>query len=324
MSEYTFEPLPKSTERARRAPAVLGKRPFVSFSNSLEDSAKCYVPSDPLVTAMNAAIAVGTPLLLTGEAGTGKTQAAYWAAETLGLGKVIHFQVKSSSQARDLLYSFDTVRYFRDAWPRASGVGPAEHATPLDDKERMKRYRSQGPLWQAMTSAPPRVLLIDEIDKAPRDFPNDLLHEIDQMEFDVAETGEPIRLEDPDHRPIVFITSNDERRLPEPFLRRCAFHHIEFSRTILEDAIRERQALGMMPAFGESFLKMAVDLFVQIRASEIDKKPATGECILWLQLLVAQFGVDESRLKGPLDKLPHLSLLLKNRQDADRLRQSAS
>ncbi|HYN19619.1 MAG TPA: MoxR family ATPase [Thermoanaerobaculia bacterium] len=312
MSDYDFEPLKGSKARPADDKNPLGRRPFVGFSTGLKASAKCYVPGELLVTAMHTAIAVGTPLLLTGEAGTGKTQAAYWAAETIGLGEVIHFQVKSTSQARDLLYSFDTVRYFRDSWAKGDG-GPSEPA--VDDRERMKRYRSKGPLWEAIETDRPRVLLIDEIDKAPRDFPNDLLHELDQMEIWAVETGEKATLTDPAHRPLVFITSNDERRLPEPFLRRCAFHYIEFSADILADAIRERRKQGVLPPFGDDFLKAAVTLFMNIRARELEKKPATGECILWLQVLVAQYGADEMKLKGPLHQLPHLSLLLKNRQD---------
>jgi len=312
MSDYDFEPLKGSKARPAHAKNPLGRRPFQDFSTGLKASAKYYVPDDALVTAMHTAIAVGTPLLLTGEAGTGKTQAAYWAAETLKLGDVIHFQVKSTSQARDLLYSFDTVRYFRDSWPKGNG-SPAEPA--VNDSERMKLYRSKGPLWEAIEADCPRVLLIDEIDKAPRDFPNDLLHELDQMEIRAVETDEKIMLKDQAHRPLVFITSNDERRLPEPFLRRCAFHHIEFSADILAAAISERSKQGVLPPFGDEFLKAAVDLFMKIRARELEKKPSTGECILWLQVLVAQYGADEEKLKGPLHKLPHLSLLLKNRQD---------
>lgn len=146
--------------------------------DGLKTDAPRFVPDIDLQEAINTALAVGEPLLLTGEPGTGKTQAAYYAAWKLGLGDVLHFQVKSDSTAQDLLYHFDSVRYFHDAHLRA-GVTLSK----MD-------YVEERPLWEALTSDKPRVLLIDEIDKAPRDFPNDLLHELDQMSFTVKETRE--------------------------------------------------------------------------------------------------------------------------------------
>ncbi|MEM9598401.1 MAG: AAA family ATPase, partial [Acidobacteriota bacterium] len=182
--DYPFDLVQKDfSERPEEARNLLRRRPFVRFLDTLEEGANHFAPGDRLEDAVNTALAVGSPLLMTGQAGTGKTQAAYWAARRLGLGEVLHFQVKSTSTARDLLYTFDTVRYFHDA-----NIQDAELAS-------RRRYLEPGMLWRAIdpgvdgeededsnrrTAAPsgPRLLLIDEIDKAPRDFPNDLLHEL--------------------------------------------------------------------------------------------------------------------------------------------------
>ena len=205
---------------------------------SFADDARCFVPDEKLVTAIQTAVAVGEPLLMTGEPGTGKTQAAYYAAYKLGLEPVIHFQVKSESTARDLLYHFDTVQYFHDAHFEKS---MNNDAIPHLDKYR---YIEKCPLWEAFEysdqTGQPAVLLIDEIDKAPRDFPNDLLHELDKMEFTIAELRNDPRAKvcsEKRIRPLVFITSNSERRLPEPFLRRCVYHHIRFNDTLIERAV---------------------------------------------------------------------------------------
>lgn len=209
---------------------------------SFKEDARCFVPDDQLVTAIEAAVAVGEPLLLTGEPGTGKTQAAYYAAYKLDLEPVIHFQVKSESTARDLLYHFDTVQYFHDAHFQKlqgeKGTTNENGARELLDKTR---YIDPQPLWEAFKrsdeTGKPAVLLIDEIDKAPRDFPNDLLHELDKMEFTIAETKALARSEKR-IRPLVFITSNSERRLPEPFLRRCVYHLFALTTPLLNVPLR--------------------------------------------------------------------------------------
>jgi len=183
--------------------SILRNRPFSKGYNSFANDARLFVPGEELEIAINTAVAVGAPLLITGEPGTGKTQAAYYTAYKLGLEPVLHFQVKSESSAGDLLYYFDAVRYFHDANTRSNGSS----AVSLDKKNYVERR----PLWEAFVSREPSVLLIDEIDKAPRDFPNDLLHELDKMEFTVAETQDRVRANS-ETRPIVFITSNSERR----------------------------------------------------------------------------------------------------------------
>jgi MoxR-like ATPase len=208
---------------------MLMQRPSQGIALSFQEDAQRFIPGEELETAINTAIAVSEPLLITGEPGTGKTQTAYYAAHKLGIEPVIHFQVKSDSTGKDLLYHFDTVRYFHDA-------NFAEDRKSLDKDD----YVEKRALWDAIVSEETKILLIDEIDKAPRDFPNDLLLELDKMEFKILETGKVIK-GDRNNRPIVFITSNSERRLPEPFLRRCVYHHITFDRNIVEKAVMMRR-----------------------------------------------------------------------------------
>ncbi len=175
MNEYPFR-LICHEKTGSLSPDILANRPFLEVDTSFKAEARFFIAGERLETAMNTAIAVGAPLLITGEAGTGKTQAAYYAAYKLGIEPVIHFQVKSDSTAKDLLYHFDTVRYFHDA-----------HLPNLHRRFKKENYIEKRALWEAMESNHPRVVLIDEIDKAPRDFPNDLLHELDQMEFTITQ-----------------------------------------------------------------------------------------------------------------------------------------
>ena len=261
-----------------------------------------FVSGEALETAINTAIAVGEPLLITGEPGTGKTQAAYYAAYRLGIEPVIHFQVKSDSTARDLLYHFDTVRYFHDAHVRTDGE-------PLDKG----RYVERRALWQAMHRST-RVLLIDEIDKAPRDFPNDLLHELDKMEFTVVETQEKILCRH-GPAPIVFITSNSERRLPEPFLRRCVYHHIRFDDELVKKAVESRR--DEYKNLHRDVLELAVKRFLKLRDASLRKRPATGELPCgsgswpWPRAPIRN---GSTRI---LSKLPYLGTLLKDHQDIE-------
>ncbi len=316
MAEYTFRvfnrdlrgALPPETRRQ------LLERPCVQVDASLSGTAGLYRPSEALENAMNTALAVGEPLLLTGEAGTGKTQAAYYAALQLDV-KLFPFQVKSNSVAGDLLYHFDTVRYFHDAHFAQQQAAPS--GAPLDKR----KYIEKRPLWQAFDWAQdqgyPAVLLIDEIDKAPRDFPNDLLHELDQMSIPVRETGEthccPREL-----RPVVFITSNDERRLPPAFLRRCVSHHIRLTDDLLWEAIDSHREL--YPQLNPEFLKLAVECFWNIRHQVKEKLPATGELLVWLQVLATDKGCRPDVLKTELSRLPHLGALIKQPEDLETLR----
>jgi MoxR-like ATPase len=239
IKHYPFDILNQVGRHEPADSSSLLDRPFAYFNHSLAEDAHRFVPGEELTLAINTAIAVGQPLLLTGEPGTGKTQAAYYTAYKLGVEPVLHFQVKSDSNASDLLYHFDAVRYFYDA----STKGRTMDAESEGERTELNKsdYVEKRALWLALESEVPRVLLIDEIDKASRDFPNDLLHELDQMQFTVAETQQIIP-ESPipkGQRPIVFITSNSERRLPEPFLRRCIYHHIKFDEELLRLAVRQ-------------------------------------------------------------------------------------
>lgn len=305
MSNYPFQLIRYDREGPLEDKTLLHKRPFAVAGNSFVADAKRFVPGKQLEIAMNTAIAVGDPLLITGEPGTGKTQTAYYAAYKLAIEPVLHFQVKSDSSARDLLYHFDTVRYFHDA-----------HLRKGDEPLNKADYVEPRALWQAMISPEPRVLLIDEIDKAPRDFPNDLLHELDQMEFTVAEMGETIRAPH-GQRPIVFITSNSERRLPEPFLRRCVYHHIRFDDNLVATAVEKRK--DEYAALSPDFLHMAVQRFVALRERPLRKRPSTGELLVWLRVLALAVGTYPERLEQDLSKLPYLGVLLKDHQDIEEL-----
>ncbi len=311
MANYQFrlidrnrqDPLP---EDARRR--VLD-RPWVHLETSLQGTAACYRPDEALENAINTAITVGEPLLLTGEPGTGKTQAAYFVAHQLGV-PVFHFQVKSNTTAGDLLYEFDAVRYFRDAQLARL---QSEAAVQQVDKNA---YVEPRPLWRAFQWAEekqyPPVLLIDEIDKAPRDFPNDLLHEIEHMEFVVRETERPVRCPR-ELRPLVFITSNDERRLPPAFLRRCVCHHIEMTDELLRTAVLSHRQ--PYPKLDEEFLDTAIRCFLQLRQRTKEKPPATGELLAWLQVLSVAIGCHPEALETDLRKLPFLSTLIKHPDD---------
>jgi len=279
------------------------------MDQSFQNDARRFVPGTQLETAINTAIAVGEPILITGEPGTGKTQAAYYTTYKLGIEPVIHFQVKSDSTARDLLYNFDTVQYFHDANLRKDG-----------EKLNKADYVEPRALWEAFSRANetevPTVLLIDEIDKAPRDFPNDLLHELDKMEFTVIETDETVSAPK-GLRPIVFITSNSERRLPEPFLRRCVYHHIRFDDKIVEQAVAVRK--DEFSNLSAEFVEMAMQRFLALRDRSLRKRPATGELLVWLRVLALAVGTYPQKLDDDLSKLPYLGVLLKDHQDIEEI-----
>lgn len=304
-SPVPFELLDSSRPDEVLDPEILERLPFLQTDRSFRADARRFAPSPELVTAIHVALHVGEPLLLMGDSGTGKTQAAYYAAYKLGVEPVLHFQVKSDSRAEDLLYTFDPVHYFSDAQVRQPGE-------PRPDKAA---YVKKGPFWQAMASPHRRVLLIDEIDKAPRDFPNDLLHELDKMEFTVKETGETVGKGM--QRPIVFITSNGDRELPAPFLRRCAFHFLELNEELLLRAVDQHR--DTLPNLSPSFRHMAARFFHRLRSHGFSRPPATGELLVWLLALsVAEY--DEERLRNDLRQgLPFRGLLIKDREDERKL-----
>ncbi len=272
------------------------------------EAARFYRPSPDLVDAVNVALAVGAPLLVTGEPGTGKTQVAHYLAWYFNLeDRLFELHVRSTTTADDLLYTFDAVAYLH----AASDHGRA--GQPLDKGA----FVAPGPLWRAYGCGGPSVVLLDEIDKAPRDFPNDLLNVLDQHKFVVRETGLPVEKPAGQAAPIVVITSNSERRLPEPFLRRCIFHHIDFTRELVRQAV-EARADSDFPDLPAEVREAAVARFFELRDRQMRKKPATAELLVWLAVLAARGGVRVEALRDcPLRELPALTALVKDRDDLD-------
>jgi MoxR-like ATPase len=262
---------------------------FVRFTGTAQ-----YITSAPLEQAVNAAIALGRPLLIKGEPGTGKTVLAEHVAQALGL-RLIRWHIKSTTRASDGLYVYDTVQRLHD-----SRFGDADVAD-------IKRYIRFGPLGDAFRAPQQVVLLLDEIDKADIEFPNDLLNELDLMSFDVLETGEHFVAA---HRPVVLITSNNEKELPDAFLRRCVFHYIEFPDTEL----MARIVRVHFPVIEDQLLADCIATFYALRGVEgLRKRPSTSELIDWIAAL-KRSGVDTSRL---MLQMPFLGTLVKNERDLE-------
>jgi MoxR-like ATPase len=253
-----------------------------------------YIVSPELRDVVNVAIALQRPLVVKGEPGTGKTLLAHHIAKALNK-KLLVWNIKSTTKAKDGLYVYDTVQRLNDA---RFGEGNVSD---------IKRYIRMGSLGQSFTADEQVVLLIDEVDKADIEFPNDLLNELDEMNFHVLETDERISAR---HRPIVIITSNSEKELPDAFLRRCVFHYIAFP-----DRDLMTQIVGVHhPALADSLLQQALERFYELRSIEtLRKKPSTSELIDWLQALVAA-GVTADQLE---DKLPFLGVLMKKETDVE-------
>jgi len=258
---------------------------------------KTYVATDDLTIAVNAAVTLERPLLVKGEPGTGKTELARQVSQALGL-PMIEWNVKSTTRAQQGLYEYDAVSRLRD-----SQLG--------DERVHdVKNYIRKGKLWQAFEAEQKTVLLIDEIDKADIEFPNDLLQELDKMEFFVYETNETVTAR---HRPIVIITSNNEKELPDAFLRRCFFHYIRFP-----DMETLRKIVEVHhPGIKDSLLTTALTQFFEIREQAgLKKKPSTSEVIDWLKLLLAEDLSAEDLKSDAANALPKLhGALLKNEQD---------
>ena len=257
-----------------------------------------YVATEDLTVPVNAAVTLERPLLVKGEPGTGKTELARQVAGALGL-PLVEWHVKSTTKAQQGLYEYDAVSRLRDSQLGDSRV------------HEVKNYIRKGKLWQAFEAEGKVVLLIDEVDKADIEFPNDLLQELDRMEFHVYETGETIRAR---HRPVVIITSNNEKELPDAFLRRCFFHYIRFPDAETMQKIVEVH----FPGIKKRLMEEALRLFFEVReVPGIKKKPSTSELLDWLKLLVADdIGPEVLRERDPRKLIPPLhGALLKNEQD---------
>ncbi len=251
-----------------------------------------YLTSPALQAAVNCALALERPLLVKGEPGTGKTLLAEAIAGALGV-RLLTWNVKSTTRAQDGLYVYDTVQRLYDS---RFGDG---------DVRDIRRYIRFGPLGEAFRSAKRVVLLIDEVDKADLEFPNDLLHELDRMRFRILETDEEVEAQ---ARPVVVVTSNNEKELPDAFLRRCVFHFIDFpDRELMERIVRVHH-----PKLDEALAQQALDVFYQLRdLTRLRKRPSTSELVDWLAVLKSA-GVNELKLD---EALPFVGALLKREQD---------
>ena len=286
-----------------------------------------YIADNGLKDACNVALLLGQPLLLTGEPGTGKTQFAYSLAWEMGFDPPLKFETKSNSVARDLLYTYDALKRFQDAQSGVASSNPLDYITYQALGLAILRSREPSevegfiPIDHPHSCKTRSVILIDEIDKAPRDFPNDLLNELEHMYFRIPEMKNEIIDADPDLQPIIIITSNSEKDLPDAFLRRCIYYNIPFpSLKRLEEIVANR--LGLHVGNGSPFLQSAFELFYRLRnpQSGLRKKPTTAEFLGWLLILQNQVQKNHNPLREPEAVYSSLSSLIKTAEDQGKAR----
>lgn len=291
------------------------------------EEAEQYFPDEGLVDAVNVALLLGQPLLLTGEPGTGKTQLAYSLAWELGFAEPLKFETKSTCTASDLFYTYDSLKRFQDANERKEGQSALNYLTynafgkallRACSEEMVREFLPTGFMHGGQQRS---VVLIDEVDKAPRDFPNDILNELENMYFRIPELGNVLIQASPEFQPIVIITSNSEKDLPDAFLRRCIYYHIPFPE---DDQLRKiiSARLELTPDNGDGFLSDALSIFRRLRSYEagLRKKPATAELLGWL-LSLRSMSQNSNPLSQPDLALRTLSNLIKTADDLPKARQ---